>query len=251
MASAPDRLYCISCGEEVPVKVMSIGIEGEELVQCSHCHSFLGSVKQPLLQPDLARLPRVERERPGDFSPDETAGKADLPDLPGSMSTPSQAAGGLDLAGEEEAELFGGPPLETVITVEDSSLISAILNDMLVGEGLTKRVIPCKNGYEFLGRYLRERSDQRSRLGLVVMDVKMPVLNGVSAAVAMRAHENALELEPAPILFFTSQRCDELFRKVLLHCAPAMYINKGASNSPTDLQNRIGKVIRQLLNEQW
>ena len=244
MAKVPEKAYCISCGEEVPVRLVSVGIEGGELLQCVHCHSFLGPIG--LAPPQFQLTPAADD--PADFNPDETAtGAAIMPDMPASMDTPLEAGGGLELEPETEAS---GPPLETVITVEDSSLISALLNDMLVEQGLTNRVIPCKNGYEFLARYIRERSGG-TPVGLVVMDVKMPVLNGIASAVAMRAHEKAQELPEVPILFFTSKRCDETFRKIMLHTAPAMYINKGSSSSPTQLQDRIGKVIRQLLREEW
>jgi len=248
MDEVPEKIYCISCGEEVPVQRVSIGIEGEDLLQCVHCHSYLGTVKQPQTLPDPSTLPSRPSSSPGDFRPEENSGaEFVMPDLPNAMSTPQQAGGELL---EGEAKPSEGPPLQTVITVEDSSLISAILNDTLVEQGLTERVIPCKNGYEFLGRYIRERQAE-TLIGLVVMDVKMPVLNGISSAVAMRAHEQAQEIDGVPILFFTSKRCDETFRKVLLHCAPAMYINKGTSVSPTQLQDRVGKVVTQLMREEW
>jgi CheY-like chemotaxis protein len=254
MAKIPDKAYCISCGEDVPVKAVSIGIEGEELLQCQHCLSFLGTASQP--QTLLAPSPPPEQgvvayfEPPGEFRPDETqSGDSILPDRP-SEAGPTEPI--TDLYNEDRSEVTDekGPPLETVITVEDSSLISAILNDVLVGQGLTSRVLAYKNGYEFLGRYVRERKKQ-TRIGLVFMDVKMPILNGISAAVGMRAHEKAQGLSAVPILFFTSKRCDDMFRKVLVHCAPAMYINKGTSTSPEHLQDRINKVIRQLLREEW
>jgi CheY-like chemotaxis protein len=232
----------------VPVRLVSIGIEGGELLQCVHCHSFLGPADQARSAPMPQFAMPAAAEDPMEFNPDETAsGAAILPDMPASMDTPLEAGSGLEL---ETAQPQSGPPLETVITVEDSSLISALLNDMLVEQGLTNRVIPCKNGYEFLARYIRERSGG-TPIGLVVMDVKMPVLNGISSAVAMRAHEKAQELPEVPILFFTSKRCDETFRKIMVHTAPAMYFNKGSSSSPTQLQDRIGKVIQQLLREEW
>lgn len=227
------------------------------MLQCVHCFSFLGSAKQPQTREAPAPPPKVDVPQvgpAGEFRPDETrSGSAILPDLPRAMQTPTDAGGDL----HDDAEILTiieddltAPPLDTVFTVEDSSVISAILNDMLVVEGLTRRVMSCKNGYEFLGRFFREHKAGISA-GLVVMDVMMPVLNGISSAVALRAYEKGRELDPVPILFFTSKRCDETFRKVLVHCAPAMYINKGTSTSPAHLKDRIRKVIRQLLREEW
>ena len=255
MAPAPDKAHCISCGEEVLTRRVSIGIEGQDLLQCVNCHSFLGPALQPRNLSTPAPQPKFQapEAQPEEFNPDETqTGATIMPDLPASMDTPMEAGGGLyrEIQFEPTEPERARPPLETVMTVEDSSLISALLNDMLVEQGLTNRVIPCKNGYEFLARFIRERQ-AGTHLGLVVMDVKMPVLNGISSAVAMRAHEKAQGLPEVPLLFFTSRRCDETFRKILIHCAPAMYINKGASSSPGQLQERIRKVIRQLLREEW
>jgi len=255
MAQGRQKAYCISCGEDVPVNVVDVGVGDKRLLQCVHCLSYLGTEGDPQSASSPGIMPprAPEPESPGEFSPDETAtGGTIMPDLPKAMETPDAAGGALASDSFDAADEFeeGGPPLETVMTVEDSSLISAILNDMLVEQGLAGRVVPSKNGYEFLARYIRERKTPHN-IGLVVMDVKMPVLNGISSSVAMRAHEKALDLEPVPLMFFTSKRCDETFRKVLMHTAPAMYINKGASSSPAQLQERIQKVIKQLLREEW
>jgi len=251
----PEKAYCISCGEDVPVRMVSIGIEGEELLQCGHCNSYLGTAAKPQTLASPAQRPAgglPPPERPGLFHPDETSrGGTIMPEMPGSVETADDASGGLhDEDLEFHPEVDDGPPLKTVITVEDIQLISTILNDMLISEGLTEKVISCKNGYEFLGRYVRARTSN-VEVGLVVMDVKMPILNGISSAVAMRAHEAGQRLPEVPILFFTSKRCDETFRKVLIHTAPAMYINKGTSTSPEHLQDRIRKTIAQLLREEW
>jgi CheY-like chemotaxis protein len=248
MPESEKTAYCISCGEDVPVTPISIGIDGEELLQCRHCLSFLGTSNKPQTLSEPAEAPKVvpPGEPAGDFHPDETkSGSAIMPDMPNKPDSEIMLGGG-----EEPEQDIESPPLETVVTVEDSNLISAMLNDMLVEKGLTRKVIPCKNGYEFLGRYICE-TKLKTKIGLVVMDVKMPVLNGISAAVAMRAHEKAMRVDHPPILFFTSKRCDETFRKVLVHSAPAMYINKGSSTSPEHLQDRISKVIGQLLREEW
>ena len=64
----------------------------------------------------------------------------------------------------------------------------------------------------------------------------MPVVNGVNAAIAMRAIEKGYDLKkPIPILFFTAKQCDETFKKVLSYTTPAKYINKGTGTSPDPL----------------
>ena len=245
------RVYCISCGEEVDAKVISIGIEGQELLKCPHCNSFLGSVKAPqtLAQPAPAfplHLVEPPEPAPADFAGDDSSNPAEiLADLPSDISSP----GSLPPL-EENLTEAPEPPIDTIVLAEDTSLLREMLKDSLVERRLSRRVVSCRNGYEFISAYIRSRQGERPA-GLVILDVVMPILNGVSAAVALRAHEKGQGLAPAPILFFTSKRCDETFKKVLTFCRPAMYVNKGASFSPEHLQQRVNKVITQLLKESW
>ena len=76
----------------------------------------------------------------------------------------------------------------------------------------------------------------------------MQILNGVNAAIAMRAVEKGLGLQPIPILFFTGQKCDENFQKVLDYCKPAQYVNKGVNSTPELLASRVTEVIKMLLH---
>jgi len=245
------KVYCISCGEEVEAREISIGIAGEELLKCPHCNSFLGSKKSPqtLSQPAPAfplHLVEPPEPEPGDFSVDDATGlDSEMAEMPGEFAAPAPAP-----LLEENLTEAPEPPIETIVLAEDVSLLREMLKDSLVERGLSRRVISCRNGYEFLSAYARSRQNEQA-VGLVILDVIMPVLNGVSAAVALRAHEKGRNLSPAPILFFTSKRCDETFKKVLTFCRPAMYVNKGASSSPQHLQERVDKVITQLLKESW
>jgi hypothetical protein len=63
----------------------------------------------------------------------------------------------------------------------------------------------------------------------------------------MRAIEKPMKLPSIPILFFTAQKCDDNFKKVLSYCKPAQYINKAVSSTPELLASRIRNVIIQLL----
>jgi CheY-like chemotaxis protein len=230
---------------------VSIGIEGQDLFKCPHCNSFLGTTKIPqtLAQPAPAfPLRLVEPPQPPleDFSVDDAGNPLEmLSDLPGMVSSP----GAMPLL-EENLTETGEPPIDTIVLAEDTSLLREMLKDSLVARRLSRRVISCRNGYEFVSAYIRSRQGNRP-VGLVILDVVMPILNGISAAVAIRAHEKGQGLTAAPILFFTIKRCDETFKKVLTFCQPAMYVNKGTSSSPENLRQRVDKVVTQLLKESW
>jgi len=137
--------------------------------------------------------------------------------------------------------------LDKVIIAEDSKAlvnrIAQILEEKRIAEWVTK----CEDGSEFLTR-LVEHFQQKRPVNLVILDVTMPIINGVNAAIAMRAIERGYEQKkPIPILFFTAKQCDDTFKKVLGYTKPAKYINKGTGASPEEFADRLYQVLTQLL----
>lgn len=139
-------------------------------------------------------------------------------------------------------------PAEMVIAADDSPMIVELLKDVMVKGSLANEVVGCHDGVDFLSTFTRIIKEENP-VSLVVLDVLMPLLNGVNAAIAMRAVEKGLQIHPVPILFFTALKCDENFQKVLTYCKPAEYINKGASSTPDQLASRIKQVTIKLLGE--
>ena len=259
----PEKAYCLACGEQVPLEKVDLGIEGEELYRCAYCGAYLGtkkSLEKIAENPASAEIfisapaPAPEStQQMEDFHSEESslAGGA-IPEVPNASLSARQ------ITTQAEDEVFTPAPtpepelpkLETIILAEDSELVTRILKEMIIAKKLSKRVISCKNGFEFIIEYLKSRTEQIP-IGLIILDVIMPVLNGISSAVAIRAWEKALNLEPVPILYFTSKRCDQTFKRVLQHTRPAMYINKGNIERAVQLEQRIEKVVNQLLKESF
>ncbi|MEK7851279.1 MAG: response regulator [Deltaproteobacteria bacterium] len=139
-------------------------------------------------------------------------------------------------------------PAELVIAADDSLMIVELLKEMMVKGSLATEVVGCHDGVDFLSTFIRKLKEENS-ISLVILDVAMPLLNGVNAAIALRAVEKGLNIPPTPILFFTAQKCDENFQKVLTYCKPAEYVNKGISSTPDQLASRIKQVTIKLLSE--
>ena len=140
--------------------------------------------------------------------------------------------------------------LQNVVAAEDSPVLLKTLSQMLLDKNITKGVDPCKNGEEFITAVVG-RLKKNLPISLVILDVNMPILNGINAAVIFRAIERGFgRKRPSPILFFTSYRCDDTFKKVLKYCAPAKYINKGTGSSADEFAQRLYQVVSQLLAEQ-
>ncbi len=115
----------------------------------------------------------------------EGRGSAFSFDLPLAWVAPSRAVAA---TAEAEPEL---PPIR-VLAAEDNKTNQLLLAAMLDPLGVDVRVT--KNGREAVEAFKAERFD------LILMDVQMPVMNGVDATQAIRAIEAERGLSPIPIL---------------------------------------------------
>ena len=77
----------------------------------------------------------------------------------------------------------------------------------------------------------------------------MPVMDGFHAALAMRGVEAGLGIEPTPLVFFSSQPCDDRAKQVLRHCGRAIYVNKVASPNLAELASRVEQVLINLVSK--
>ncbi len=150
-------------------------------------------------------------------------------------------------AAEEQTSL---KTLQHVVAAEDNALLLKTVTRMLQDKKISKTVDASKNGEEFIETVVN-RVKSNKPISLVILDVNMPILNGINAAVIFRAIEKGYgKKRPTPILFFTSYKCDDTFKKVLKYCKPAKYINKGTGSSPEEFAERLYQVVFQLLTEQ-
>ena len=139
--------------------------------------------------------------------------------------------------------------LETILVAEDSAVFREVLKDKLVEKDLTKNAVMAGNGEEFLTIFTN-RLFRSQPISLCILDIRMPVFNGVNAAMALRSIEKGFERpRKTPILFFSTLKCDDALKEVLRFTTPSRYINKGASDSPDELADRLVEVIQRLITE--
>ena len=149
----------------------------------------------------------------------------------------------------DEKPASGFKPLETILVAEDSAVFREVLRDKLIEKDLSKNAVVAGNGEEFLTLFTN-RLFRSQPVSLCILDIRMPVFNGVNAAMALRSIEKGFERpRKTPILFFSTVKCDDTLREVLRFTAPARYINKGASDSPDELADRLVEVIQRLILE--
>lgn len=81
---------------------------------------------------------------------------------------------------------------------------------------------------------------------LVILDLQMPVFDGLKAANFLRSLEKQRGWKPVLILFFSAIRCDERLRRVLASMGPSCYLNKGSVGTRANLPKRLEQVLRNV-----
>jgi CheY-like chemotaxis protein len=135
---------------------------------------------------------------------------------------------------------------KSILIVDDSKLLVELLRDYFESNKLAKNIYCSLDGGAFLCDFV-EKLRFREEVGLVILDILMPVMSGVNAAIAMRSIEKGFAIDRIPILFFSAKRADEQLVNVMKYCAPAHYICKEVANDQKELCERVYKVANNLL----
>ncbi|HEY0322161.1 MAG TPA: response regulator [Pyrinomonadaceae bacterium] len=117
----------------------------------------------------------------------------------------------------------------TILVVEDSKDTRNVLNFSLTKNGY--KVVTAVNGEEAVEVTLRERPD------LILMDLNMPLMDGLAATEEIREHE---ELRKVPILAVTAYDTYGM-KEAALEAGCTGYIKK-----PIDF-NRLDIILRRIL----
>lgn len=205
--------FCPSCGGNVDCDVQVVG--NKRQTRCKNCKFLV-----------------AEKELPRAAAADAAPMAFNVPDVATPVVAPG-TAGGMRTLG-------------TVLSAEDTPAIRNALQQLLVAKGVAKTVLSVEHGFDALIAF-HKALQQNVRLDLLIFDVNMPILDGINAAVCVRAAEKAVGLPPHPILFFTSNICDDPFRRALEYLAPARYLNKGTGSSGVELGERLVAVLQNLL----
>ncbi len=136
-----------------------------------------------------------------------------------------------------------------IITVDDAAFVNDLLKGMLTNKGLADTVLAAGNGQEFITLF-NARLAAHQPVDMVILDLQMPVMDGITAARMMRALEAKYQVAKSPILFFSAQKADEALKKQLGVFTPASYVNKGTSSGMDGLVERVDQLVTHLLNKQ-
>lgn len=135
-----------------------------------------------------------------------------------------------------------------IITVDDAAFVNDLLKGMLTEKGLADTVISAGNGQEFVGLF-NARLAAHQPVDMVILDLEMPIMDGIAAARVMRTLETKYQVAKAPILFFSGRKCDDPLKKQLGVFTPASYVNKGSSTKMDGLVERVDQLVNHLLSK--
>jgi CheY-like chemotaxis protein len=135
---------------------------------------------------------------------------------------------------------------DCVLVADDVELTQSLLKGILTKRGLAKTVHTFSNGQELVAAFTK-RIAEGQPVDLIILDLEMPVMNGLTAARVLRAIEAKYGNEKSPILFFSARRCDEDLKKQMALFVPASYVNKGSDSEPERLIERIDQLVSYLL----
>ncbi len=148
--------------------------------------------------------------------------------------------------GEEQRE--SEKTAACILTADDSSLIRNLMQQILTGKNLAEEVLSFENGMTFLGEF-SNRLSAGKEVSLVILDLEMPVMDGLKAALTLRTLETKMDVSrPVPVIFFSGKKCDEALKKKLAQCTPATYFNKGGNADPAGLSARIDRLVKYILS---
>ena len=210
-----EKSFCPKCGRKVEVISVSVGMEGVERLRCSNCGAFI----------------------------DEGAGDEGFKDAL--------------LSGEDSGsftdESIVIPTYDTVVVAGYRPEVMDIIVNHMTQKNIAREVVPCENGEELIMKLIQDlNSSSGSRINLAILDIPMPYLNGINAAIGIRAIEKPFEgHQKIPILFLTHKPIDDTFKKVIKYLTPAKYAGLGPSDNPKEMAPRIARIISLLSQEAW
>ncbi len=124
------------------------------------------------------------------------------------------------------------------LIAEDSKFTRTLLKELILKKAITSEVMAVTNGLELISEYTKLLK-RNVRVSFAIIDLNMPVMDGLTAARTLRALEEKDSIIKVPIVFFSGIKADEGFRRKMELLAPAHYVNKGTDPDPENLVKRV------------
>ncbi len=198
--------YCLCCGEEVAFNRLER--DGKVELTCMFC-GFPLSFEEKTVVP-MQNIAEETAQRP---------------------------------AAKEAVSASGGGQLRYILMADDSKFTRRIIKDLLVEKKLANEILDFENGLELTSAFAKLVTEGKAADAAIILDINMPVMDGISAAKFIRNIESEKGLPHIPIAFFSSVKADDNLRNALAELAPAHYVNKASDPNPDRLAERVEQLL--------
>jgi CheY-like chemotaxis protein len=129
-----------------------------------------------------------------------------------------------------------------VIIADDSKFTRKIIKDLLIEKDLAEEVLDFENGLEATSVFSKLIAEKKP-VDAAILDINMPVMDGLTAARIIRSIEAQHHCPHMPIAFFSAVKADDNLRSQMEMLAPANYVNKGTDPDPDKLAERVEQLF--------
>jgi len=136
----------------------------------------------------------------------------------------------------------------TVLIAEDSKYVRDIITDVVKTRKFSTHVMAFENGLELVTAYSKLVSEN-SKVDLAIIDLNMPVMDGITAARTIRAIESQHKIAATPVVFFSATKADDALKAQMDLLSPASYVNKGSDPDPDKLAERVEQLVGYLMEK--
>lgn len=137
--------------------------------------------------------------------------------------------------------------LHNVLVTDDSKFTRKIIKDLLIEKKLADEVLEFENGLELTSAFAKLVAEKKL-IDVAIIDINMPVMDGLTAAKTIRSIESQNGIPHIPIAFFSAVKADDNLRNQMEMLAPANYVNKGSDPDPDKLAERVEKLLAYFMH---
>jgi CheY-like chemotaxis protein len=145
-------------------------------------------------------------------------------------------------APEQREKKFG-----SVLCADDSQFTTKLIHDLLDTHHLADTILTFENGLDLTSAFSKFVSENKP-VDVLILDINMPVMDGITAARVIRSIEKQNNLPKTPIAFFSAIKAGENLRNAMKMFAPAFYLNKGTDPNPDNLSKRVEKLLSYIMD---
>ena len=131
---------------------------------------------------------------------------------------------------------------------DDSMFTRKIIEECLKEKRYSDNVMSFENGLELISAYSKLLEENKP-VDIAIIDLNMPVMDGLTAARMIRSIEAHNNNKAVPIIFFSAEKADDNFKKQMESLDPANYMNKGNDTNPDTLASRVESLIAYLTDK--